>query len=241
MRTSAGRLAFLVALALATLVACAQPSDQSSGGVSPTSTSVVTGGARALPDIDPDPEYGLPRQDAAGELAAWAGPPAEASADVAALGGDAAHPWGTDPLTGEPLTERGWAVRYTTADGGPRWPPNGGAVAGTRVAYDDLDAFVGAYGADLDRIGGEGGQYLGVPVGVAWRRRSLAPYSLGLAVHRYEVTGALPEGWSVEVSTIAPALGQPGGGTQVRFIDAQGQPVSVADLTDPAVGLLTGR
>lgn len=239
MRTSAGRLAVLLVLALGWAAACAPPSDGVSGSTSPT--GVVTGAARPLPDIDPDPEYGLPRRDAADELAAWAGPPAQASSDVAGLGGDASRPWGTDPLTGEPLTERGWAVRYTTADGSPRWPPNGGAVAGTRVAYDDLARFVEAYGADLDRIGGEGGQYLGVPPGAAWRRRSLAPYSLGLAVHRYRVTGALPGGWSVEVSTIAPAFGQPGGGTQVRFIDAQGQPVSVADLTDPAVGLLTER
>jgi hypothetical protein len=44
------------------------------------------------------------------------------------------------------------------------------------------------------------------------------------------LTGTLPEGWSVEVSEIAPAFGRDGGGMQLVVFNSAGRPVSVENL-----------
>ena len=95
------------------------------------------------------------------------------------------------------------------------------------MLYDDPAAFTTAYGDAFDRIGGEGGGFLGVPPGTPCAQRSLAPCSLGADAHAYTSTGKLPEDVRIEVSRIAPAFGQPGGGVQARFVDPEGEECSV--------------
>nr|WP_240897256.1 TNT domain-containing protein [Kineococcus vitellinus] len=159
----------------------------------------------------------------------------DVSPSVAALGGDPARRWGVDPVSGDPLTQAEWAARYLREDGSIRWPPDGGAVARSRVFYDDPAAFTKAYGDAFDRIGGEGGGFLGVPPGTPYAQRSLAPYSLGADAHAYTFTGKLPEDVRIEVSRIAPAFGQPGGGVQARFVDPHGEEYSVEWLKGKGV------
>lgn len=176
-------------------------------------------GWRRLSDEALDPDYGFPRADAGEQVPPWASPPAEASPGIQAIGGDAARPWGHDPLTGAPLTEQEWVARYTTADGAVRWPANGGSVPGTRLVFEDAGAFTEVFGDQLDRVGRPSGQYLGVPPGATWSERAITPDTLAQAVHRYEIDRAAASraGVEIHVSQVAPAFGQPGGGIQVRF------------------------
>ncbi|WP_432540843.1 TNT domain-containing protein [Kineococcus sp. SYSU DK002] len=147
------------------------------------------------------------------------------------LGADPAHPWGKDPVTGAPLTQEEWAARYLHQDGSRRWPPNDGAVPGTKILYDDLAAFKDTFGSRFDRIGPPTGGYLGIPPGTPYGDRALPPYTMGADLHEYSLGGEMPDWMRIEVSEIAPAFGQPGGGRQVRFMDTRNDAeVSVEDL-----------
>ena len=42
--------------------------------------------------------------------------------------------------------------------------------------------------------------------------------------------GALPEGWTIEVSEVAPGVGHPGGSIQVRVFDDEGDVRIVDEL-----------
>jgi hypothetical protein len=183
-----------------------------------------------------DPDYGRPRQDAGSTLPAWAEPPAQASPEVRALGGDADHPWGNDPATGAPLTKDEWVVRYIDGNGDLRWPPNDGAVAGTKVEFTDPSAYVGTFGDELDRVGAPTGTYLGVPPGTSWPERALPPDTLGKDVPRYtfDPGAARQNGVTIETSQVAPAFGQPGGGLQV-LLKQEGEALSVRRLIELGV------
>ena len=161
--------------------------------------------------------------------------PATANPDIVGLGADPAHPWGRDPATGNPLTAEEWRQRYIDPNGKPRWPPNAGAVPGSRHTFTSLDDFRAAYGSDVDRIGEPDGEYLGIPPGSAWGQRGLQPGSMSSKLHGYELTGDLPRGWHIEVSTIAEAFGQPGGGIQAVVLDETGTLVLVEDLIERGV------
>ena len=98
--------------------------------------------------------------------------------------------------------------------------------------YESGSAFLRDYGHHLDRIGGPGGVYLGVmPEGVApsFESRSLPVKSLELEYHAYTF-GELPDGWSIEVSQIAPAFGRDGGALQVLVYNAEKVEVPVEQL-----------
>lgn len=179
-------------------------------------------------DVEPDPGYGT-RQPTWGTLNARSGVPTTINPDVARLGGDLTDPWGVDPVTGRPFTERTWSHRFVDQNGDVRWPPNRGAVTGSRVEFDDADRFMELYGDQFDRVGYPGGEYLGVPPGATWGQRGLPPGHLDRPVHDYGYSGVLPEGVTIEVSEIAPAFGQPGGGIQVRFME-DGEALSVDEL-----------
>lgn len=179
-------------------------------------------------DVAPDASYGRPR-GAAPYPRGRSAPSRTINPDVAEMGGDLSHPWGHDPDTGLPLTERGWSLRYIDERAKLRWPPNDGAVAGSRVVFHDLGRFRALYGDQLDRVGRPEGTYLGIPPGSRWGDRALPPANLDRSVSAYTFTGRGPHGITVEVSEIAPAFGQPGGGIQVRFL-RDGQAVTVTDL-----------
>lgn len=137
------------------------------------------------------------------------------------------QPWGIEPATGEPFTEREFTDRFIQDTGWPRFPLNDGAVPGTRIAFTSAKDFTAVYGNHVDRIGRPRGDYLGVPPGDAFDRRALPPDSLGLPLHEYVFSGTLPEGWTIEVSKVAPGFGRSGGGTQVRVLNGDGVAVPV--------------
>ncbi|WP_432512457.1 TNT domain-containing protein [Kineococcus sp. SYSU DK001] len=185
--------------------------------------------------------YGQPRLAHADRLADDARPPA--AANPAIPGADAEHWMGVNPETGKAFTsEEEWAKHYTYADGTPRYPPNRGAVPGSLRTFYDADLFTATHGRHLDRIGEETGTFLGVPPGTPWPQRAMAPGNVGDALHRYDLTDRpLPAGMKIEVATIAPGFGQPGGGTQVQFIqEVNGEFASVWSMEDLVdLGVLT--
>ncbi|WP_146929727.1 TNT domain-containing protein, partial [Cellulomonas xylanilytica] len=170
------------------------------------------------PDVEPDPLYGQTRLDF-GPLNSRSQVPTTIDPDIQRLGGDLSDPWGIDPVTGLPFTQREWERRFVDGSGWPRWPPNRGAVPGSRIEFTDADRFMEVYGDQFDRIGPESGDFLGVPPGATFGERALPPGHLNRPVHDYSFSGHLPPGVTIEVSEIAPAFGRPGGGIQVRFMN----------------------
>ncbi len=63
-----------------------------------------------------------------------------------------------------------------------------------------------------------------------WEERGLPVGTLASKDHTYTFTGKLPSDMTVQISKIAPAFGQPGGGLQVLVLNSKGESVSVADL-----------
>lgn len=80
------------------------------------------------------------------------------------------EPYGHD-IDGRPFSKAEYDERYNQfGPNGEEWqayPPNDGAEPGSRVVYDSGEAYLRDYGPYLDRVGGDGGHYLGVmPDGV---------------------------------------------------------------------------
>ena len=105
-------------------------------------------------------------------------------------------------------------------------------------SYPANDGFAGAptastaipRGATLDRIGGEGGKFLG-DAGESYTGRALAPGASG-QYHTYVGTGRSVEGWEVRSGPAVGAFDQPGGANQwlvVNTLDKDAH-VPVADL-----------
>jgi hypothetical protein len=85
---------------------------------------------------------------------------------------------------------------------------NGGAIPGTE-RMTTLQV-----GASFDRIGETSGSFIS-PVGTPIFERSLAPGSAASPLVKYEVLKPIP---NATQSTVAPAFGQPGGGTQIELL-----------------------
>ena len=120
---------------------------------------------------------------------------------------------------------------FTEADGSLIYPDDTlasrpYAVSGTVVPDAHLPP-----GTVIDRFGYPGGGYLG-PDGVPFAERALPPESALRPYYQYVVEDptALPPGWHIEESQVAPWFHQPGGGTQYRIIRPDGKTGSVADL-----------
>lgn len=142
-------------------------------------------------------------------------------------------PWGRfDGGRGEPMAKGDYDKRYTllTESGKYRdnYPPNAGAVRGTRRDYSSMKGFILEYGHKLDRIGDESGKYLGVMKdgkAASFEERSLPVDALNLKYAEYRWAEEWPpgaEGWKIEISRIAPAFGRKGGGLQVAVRDKSG-------------------
>lgn len=132
---------------------------------------------------------------------------------------DPSAPYGRG-ADGSPFTAADYDSRYVIS--GNNWdnyPPNDGAVRGSRIVYEDLGAFIRDYGGQLDRIGPPRGDYL-----------ALKP-----DVNNCEFTGYMPSGWTVEISKIAPAFGRPGGGLQILVHNEFGNVIRVADLEEMGI------
>jgi hypothetical protein len=67
-------------------------------------------------------------------------------------------------------------------------------------------------------------------VDTPFEQRALPPGSLSAPYTTIQLTGELPSGYRIELSQVAPAFGQPGGGQQVRILGPNGQALSIADL-----------
>ena len=191
-------------------------------------------GWHRLPDQPLDPHYGEPLSEY------WNYPydPTDEGhihADVRKLMADPGAPFGRD-VQGRAFRQDEYEVRFNKlGPAGQHWynfPGNGGALPGTRVAYSDLGCFVRDYGSRLDRIGDDEGAYLAVVENgqaPSWEERALHVNSLRDPYAAYTLS-KLPEGWTIEVSEVAPGLGQPGGSLQVRIFDAKGDPRIVDEL-----------
>lgn len=118
---------------------------------------------------------------------------------------------------------------------GEHWfnfPLNDGAVPHTRVVYTKAEHYLRDHGPLLDRIGKTNGKYLAVMENgqpASWEGRALHVNSLHDPYNSYTL-GQLPEEWTIEVSEVAPGVGQSGGSIQVRVLDDEGNARSVVDL-----------
>jgi len=202
-------------------------------------------GWQRLDDKPDNPQYGEPLEDH------WSGDrypdPNEIAPEIRELVEDPEAPYGRD-AGGTPLSKEEHEQRYNQI--GPneeRWdhyPPNDGAVPGTRVQYDSANAFVRDYGfgsdrsVEFDRIGGENGKYLGLmPDGIpaSFEARGLPISSLTKDYFRYSFTGYLPDRWHIEISEIASAFAREGGGLQVLVTNERGIVMTIEDLLDKGI------
>ena len=195
-------------------------------------------GWHRLPDQPTDPHYGEPLSkhwDFTDDPA----DPSMINREVAKLIDDPKAPFGRDPQ-GHAYTEQEYAERFNKlGDAGQQWfnyPLNDGAVPGTRVAYTDPAQYLRDYGHRLDRVGDNDGKYLAVMEDgqpASWEQRALHVNSL--PEHHAYTFGQLPEGWTIEVSEVAPGVGQPGGSIQVRIFDDEGEVRNVTELINVGV------
>ena len=202
-------------------------------------------GWHRVEDGDLDPTYGQNPLDHHWSYGEY---PQDMEPSVHKLISDPEAPWGRD-ASGNPLTQEQHESLYNeVGPNGEQWqnyPPNAGAVPGSRAAYDSLDAFVRDYGVPrdgvvyVDRLGKVDGEYLAVmPDGhpAPFEGRSLPVFNLTQPYRDYMLGGVLPDGWTIEVSAVAPAFARDGGAVQVLVFDENGVEVNVSRLQK--VGLL---
>lgn len=156
---------------------------------------------------------------------------------------DPEAPFGRDSQ-GNAFSEHEYAERFNKIGSqGQSWvnfPPNDGAVPHTKVAYTKADSYLRDYGSLVDRIGRTDGKYLAVMEdghAASWEERALHVNSLRDPYNAYTLDH-LPDGWTIQVSEAAPALGQPGGSIQVQILNSEGRVMTVDELTDPEIGVL---
>ncbi|MET0524863.1 MAG: TNT domain-containing protein [Nocardioides sp.] len=106
------------------------------------------------------------------------------------------------------------------------WPPDQGKVPGTDVFLDPADT------PPMDRIGGPNGTFF-TDEGAPMSERSLPPDRLNFDRSHWEVNTSHPDLASgdvrIERSEVAPWFGQEGGGNQYRFLDANGEAISMGE------------
>lgn len=150
---------------------------------------------------------------------------------------------------GTPRNYEGWnrdnRIFYVDEDGvateGTRWPTDEGYKDGVRE-HSTVEEYAAEHGLIVDRIGNPRGEYLGaVEDGhvSTFEERALAPGSVHEPYYQYQINPSnMPEGWKIEHGTAAPWQSEVGGARQLRILDADKNPKSVADLLD--LGILQG-
>ena len=176
-----------------------------------------------------DPDFGQPRADH-GRLGDQYLPPRleDLPPDIRDLVTDPQAPFGRD-AAGNPYSREDWEARYVSETNTLRYPGNEGAVVGRRLDFSSAEEFQAHYGDVLDRMGDERGGYLSLP-GTSFEERALPPGNLRQPYLTMRLTGELPPNTVIEVSEVAPAFGQPGGGMQIRILDSNNQAMSIAAL-----------
>ena len=146
---------------------------------------------------------------------------------------------GRNPETGLPYTRQEFddAFRHTNDRGETDWDwkraaPNDGKVPGTDEIVSPQDV------PRMDRIGGPNGEYF-ADDGAAMSERSLPPDRLNFERNQWDINRDHPSlqdgSVRIERSEVAPAFGQDGGGNQYRFLDADGTPLSQAELVERGI------
>jgi hypothetical protein len=136
---------------------------------------------------------------------------------------------------GVPYTETEYAQRFHIL--GPdrvAWPPNQGAVRGTKLDYSCAHKFLRDFGDTIDRLGERNGGYFGLVEDKApatYEARAIHYGSLYHPLRAYTVKpDKFPKTWRIRVMDTAPALGQPGGSVGLIFLDETGHAMPVDDL-----------
>ena len=155
------------------------------------------------------------------------------------LNADPEAPWGHRP-DGTPYADGAeWSrdnVDFVHGQtyGDLHWAPNDGAVFGTRIRITDLEVFDSLAGnLHIDRLGGTSGSYLGIGGGT-FGERALPPGQLTQSDFWHislRPDAVLPDGWALEISRVAPAYGQPGGGLQLVVRDQHGEGLRLDQLS----------
>lgn len=147
--------------------------------------------------------------------------------------------FGRNPETGQPYTRQEFedTFRTTNARGETDWDwsnaaPNDGKVPGSESIVDPSDV------PRMDRIGGPNGAYF-ADDGAMMSERSLPPDRLNFERSSWDIDRSHPDlqdgSVRIERSEVAPAFGQEGGGSQYRFLDADGTPLSQAELVERGI------
>jgi hypothetical protein len=87
----------------------------------------------------------------------------------------------------------------------------------------------------LDRLGDSGGKYLAVmrdDMGDSFESRSLPLASLMEPYNSFRLSGYLPDGWSVEVSEVAPGFGRGGGSLQVLVLNSNNVIMTIQQMDE---------
>ena len=167
---------------------------------------------------DLDPDYGQVNGSGGQLDPRYAPPPLDqVPAEVRDLVTDPDAPFGRG-ADGQPYTQSQWEARYLDENSRPIYPGNDGAVPGRRVDFSSVDEFTAHYGDVLDRMGGTRGDFMSFP-GTPFEHRGLPGSNLSAPYLTMRLSGDLPPNLRIEVSEVAPAYGQPGGGLQVRVIE----------------------
>jgi hypothetical protein len=176
-----------------------------------------------------DPNYGQPVAHHGTLGDQYLRPPLSDVPDVVRkLVTDPEAPFGRD-AAGHPYSRDDWETRYVDDANRLRFPGNDGAVPERRLDFSSPAEFQAHYGDVLDRLGDENGRYLSLP-GTTFEERALPPGSLRQPYLTMRLSDELPPNTVIEVSETAPGFGQPGGGLQIRILDAHGQALSITQL-----------
>lgn len=197
--------------------------------------------AQDIPPPTDEPPHGAPRPDPDPNYSAFDSNRVDPSAEK--IWHDQGAPYGRMP-DGTPYPEKEYAKRFLRVKPGgipdKAWPPNEGAVAGTKLDYTDAHKFVRDFGCRVDRLGVPEGVFFGLAEGgpSSFEARALPYDSLYKKLHAYTlIPEKLPKNWKIRVMETAPAFGQPGGSLAVKFFDDIGNEISARDLTDK-IGVL---
>ncbi|MDO4791887.1 MAG: glycohydrolase toxin TNT-related protein [Buchananella hordeovulneris] len=96
-----------------------------------------------------------------------------------------------------------------------------------------MNQYIDSYGDVIDRIGNFDGSWFGALEDgkvFSFEARATSTTSLDLDYHQLLLID-IPADWTMEVSTVAPSLGYPGGATQLKIMDGD-VPIKMRDLIE---------
>lgn len=187
------------------------------------------------PPLAGAPPHGDPRRDWDPCRAAFK--PKKVDPSAQPLRRDPTAPYGRVGPGGDRYTRWQYAKRFhIKGPVGKAWPPNEGAVLGTKLDYTDAVQFVYDFGDRIDRFGFPSGKYFALMENgssASYEARAIHYESIYKPLERYTlVPGNLPSGWKIRVMDTAYALGQAGGSAGLVFFDENGAPQTVTTLAD---------